>query len=207
MLSKDDLWECLSEYPEAKALLIEKGRQMLRKDDLLDEQVAREQDLQAETLEQRVQRLDTSLDTLYTRFSRLSADYHSVQLKLKQRITKLEKGGDVTLCNASASPPPPPPPPPPLQLSVPGGAGAVVGAAGDRRHTLAAIGVSQTKRGGGGGGGATTRMSLDSALPLVVPAPAVPAPAEAEVRAEVREEVREEPEAVAAGKAKQDGDE
>ena len=43
VLSKDDLWECLAEYPEAKSILIEKGRQMLRKDNLLDEELAKAQ--------------------------------------------------------------------------------------------------------------------------------------------------------------------
>jgi len=31
------LWEALKEYPEARRMLIEKGRQMLRKDNLLDD--------------------------------------------------------------------------------------------------------------------------------------------------------------------------
>jgi cyclic nucleotide gated channel alpha 3 len=30
-LSKDDLWEALTEYPEAKRNLLEKGRQILLK--------------------------------------------------------------------------------------------------------------------------------------------------------------------------------
>jgi len=38
-LSKEDLWEALQEYPEARRTLIEKGRQLLRKDNLLDEDV------------------------------------------------------------------------------------------------------------------------------------------------------------------------
>ncbi len=36
-LTKDDLWEALKEYPEARKVLIQKGRDILRKDDLLDE--------------------------------------------------------------------------------------------------------------------------------------------------------------------------
>ena len=39
VLSKEDLWEALKEYPEARRMLIEKGRQMLRKDNIVDEQV------------------------------------------------------------------------------------------------------------------------------------------------------------------------
>jgi cyclic nucleotide gated channel alpha 3 len=40
VLSKSDLWEALGEYPDAQHLLIRKGREMLRKDGLLDEESA-----------------------------------------------------------------------------------------------------------------------------------------------------------------------
>ena len=36
-LHKDDLWAALTEYPEAKKMLIEKGKSILRKDGMLDE--------------------------------------------------------------------------------------------------------------------------------------------------------------------------
>jgi len=38
VLSKQDLWNVLEDYPDAKALLVEKGKQILRKDGLLDEE-------------------------------------------------------------------------------------------------------------------------------------------------------------------------
>eukprot|EP00069_Balaena_mysticetus_P012604 bmy_21711T0 len=40
-LSKDDLMEALTEYPEAKKALEEKGRQILMKDNLIDEELAK----------------------------------------------------------------------------------------------------------------------------------------------------------------------
>ena len=43
-LSKDDLMEALTEYPDAKAMLEEKGRQILMKDGLLDLEVRRSHD-------------------------------------------------------------------------------------------------------------------------------------------------------------------
>ncbi len=43
VLSKDALWDALSEYPEAKKNLTEKGTQILMKDNLLDEELARKQ--------------------------------------------------------------------------------------------------------------------------------------------------------------------
>ncbi len=91
VLQKEDLWEALKEYPDAKAMLIEKGRQLLRKDNLLDEEVAKKQDLENLSIDQKVENAETNLDNLQTRFARLLAEFNSVQLKLKQRITKLER--------------------------------------------------------------------------------------------------------------------
>lgn len=91
VLSKDDLWEALKEYPDAKRALIECGRKMLMKDNMLDEEVAKKQDLEEETTEQKLDRMGGNLDNLQTRFARLLADYNTMQLKLKQRITKLER--------------------------------------------------------------------------------------------------------------------
>ncbi|KHJ92082.1 cyclic nucleotide-binding domain protein [Oesophagostomum dentatum] len=45
VLSKDDLWEALREYPEAKRSLMEKGKSILAKDNLLEE-VADEQEIE-----------------------------------------------------------------------------------------------------------------------------------------------------------------
>ncbi|ESN90199.1 hypothetical protein HELRODRAFT_90895, partial [Helobdella robusta] len=39
VLSKEELWQSLEEYPDARSMLIEKGRQMLRKDNLLNDEV------------------------------------------------------------------------------------------------------------------------------------------------------------------------
>lgn len=90
-MSKEDLWDAIKEYPEAKSILIEKGRQLLRKDNLLDEEIAKKQDMEQMTTEEKLDTVEGSLDTLQTRFARLLAEFNTVQLKLKQRITKLEK--------------------------------------------------------------------------------------------------------------------
>ncbi|XP_013389517.1 cyclic nucleotide-gated cation channel alpha-3-like [Lingula anatina] len=90
-LSKDDLWNALREYPEAKKILIERGRQILMKDNLLDEEAMIEEERKQETVEEKVERVDLGLDNLHTRFARLLADFNSTQQRLKQRITKLEK--------------------------------------------------------------------------------------------------------------------
>ncbi|CAE1293371.1 CNGA3 [Acanthosepion pharaonis] len=90
-LSKNDLWDALAEYPAAKKQLIERGRQLLLKDNLLDEEILKKQEENEETTSQAVTRLETSLDTLQTRFARLLCDFNTTQQRLKQRITKLEK--------------------------------------------------------------------------------------------------------------------
>nr|AIT11916.1 cyclic nucleotide gated channel A alpha subunit [Platynereis dumerilii] len=113
VLSKDDLWDALKEYPEAKRMLIERGRNILKKDNLLDEEEAKKQDLEQESTEEKVRRLEGLLDTVQTRFARLMAEFHSTQAKLKQRLARLEKAGRLedsdsfSLSNMSVSVPVP----------------------------------------------------------------------------------------------------
>ena len=49
------------------------------------------QDIVQMTTDQKVEKIQLDLDTIQTRFGRLLADFNTVQGKLKQRITKLEK--------------------------------------------------------------------------------------------------------------------
>ncbi|KAM9594070.1 cyclic nucleotide-gated channel alpha-3 isoform 4-T6 [Morphnus guianensis] len=99
-LSKDDLMEALTEYPEAKKALEEKGRQILMKDNLIDEEAAKA-GADPKDLEEKIERLETALDTLQTRFARLLAEYTSSQQKVKQRLasveTRVKKYGSGTL--------------------------------------------------------------------------------------------------------------
>ncbi|GAB5570842.1 cGMP-gated cation channel alpha-1 [Prionailurus iriomotensis] len=89
-LSKDDLMEALTEYPDAKTMLEEKGRQILMKDGLLDINVANAGS-DPKDLEEKVTRMEGSVDLLQTRFARILAEYESMQQKLKQRLTKVER--------------------------------------------------------------------------------------------------------------------
>ncbi|KAH1165920.1 cyclic nucleotide-gated olfactory channel [Mauremys mutica] len=88
-LSKDDLMEAVTEYPDAKRVLEERGREILIKEGLLDESAAAESSEGKDT-EQKLERLESHLNTLHTRFARLLTEYNAAQLKLKQRITALE---------------------------------------------------------------------------------------------------------------------
>ncbi|XP_045116080.1 cyclic nucleotide-gated cation channel alpha-3-like isoform X2 [Portunus trituberculatus] len=90
-LSKNDLWDALTEYPEAKKSLMERGRQLLMKDGLLDEEGLKVAQEQQETLSEKANRLDTAIDTLNTRLARLLAEYSSTQQKIKQRLTRIER--------------------------------------------------------------------------------------------------------------------
>ncbi|XP_006900779.1 PREDICTED: cyclic nucleotide-gated cation channel alpha-3-like [Elephantulus edwardii] len=88
-LSKDDLMEALTEYPEAKKALEDKGRQILMKDNLIDEDLAGPAG-DPKDIEEKVEYLESSLDNLQTRFARLLAEYNAMQLKVKQRLSQLE---------------------------------------------------------------------------------------------------------------------
>ncbi|XP_061816472.2 cyclic nucleotide-gated channel rod photoreceptor subunit alpha [Nerophis lumbriciformis] len=89
-LSKDDLMEALTEYPDAKALLEEKGRQILMKDGLLDLEVAA-QGPDPKEMEEKVDRMTCTLNVLQTRYARLLAEHEATHSKLKHRINKLER--------------------------------------------------------------------------------------------------------------------
>ncbi|XP_076347870.1 cyclic nucleotide-gated channel alpha-3-like [Tachypleus tridentatus] len=90
-LSKEDLWSVLEEYPEAKKLLIERGRQILLKDGLLDQEQLTDTDQQRENLQELCTHLEQGLDNIQTRFARLLAEYSASQMKIKRRMTQLEK--------------------------------------------------------------------------------------------------------------------
>ncbi|KFZ63379.1 Cyclic nucleotide-gated olfactory channel, partial [Antrostomus carolinensis] len=88
-LSKEDLMEAVTEYPDAKKVLEERGREILIKEGLLDESAA-EASTEGKSVEEKLDRLALNLDTLQTRFGQLLTEYSDAQMKLKQRITVLE---------------------------------------------------------------------------------------------------------------------
>ncbi|XP_070711375.1 cyclic nucleotide-gated channel alpha-1 [Pempheris klunzingeri] len=104
-LSKDDLMEALTEYPDAKAILEEKGRQILMKDGLLDLEVAA-QGPDPKEIEEKVDRMTSVLDGLQTRYARLLAEHDATHSKLKHRVTRLE--GKLVPPPAADAPPPTP---------------------------------------------------------------------------------------------------
>ncbi|XP_048087573.1 cyclic nucleotide gated channel subunit alpha 2b [Alosa alosa] len=89
-LSKDDLMEAVMEYPDAKKVLEERGREILMKEGLLDESLAAGA-LSVIDTDEKVEKLESSLDVLQTRFARLLGEFSFTQQHLKQRITTLER--------------------------------------------------------------------------------------------------------------------
>ncbi|KAM4696088.1 cyclic nucleotide-gated channel alpha-2 [Rhinophrynus dorsalis] len=88
-LSKDNLMEALVEYPDAKTILEERGREILIKEGLLDE-TKEKNTMKGKCPEEKLELLESSLDLLQTRFARLLREYSNAQQSLKQRITLLE---------------------------------------------------------------------------------------------------------------------
>ena len=92
-LTKSDLWNVLSDYPLAKKALIEKGKALLRKDNLLDENIAEETE-KNEILNNKVNKklfvLKTAIDSTETRLARLIAEHEANISKLKARIDSLK---------------------------------------------------------------------------------------------------------------------
>ncbi|XP_047443490.1 cyclic nucleotide-gated cation channel alpha-3 isoform X3 [Mugil cephalus] len=88
-LSKDDLMEALTEYPDAKKALEEKGKAILMKDNLIDEAVANA-GADPKDLEEKLTKLQSNLDVMQTKFAQLMAEFTSSQTRMKQRVTDME---------------------------------------------------------------------------------------------------------------------
>ena len=79
-LSKDDLWETLEEYPEAKKALLEKGREILIKDNMIDEEKAREEAAAHETNAEAVTRMGTEVEEIMAGMAEMMAEYRGYQV-------------------------------------------------------------------------------------------------------------------------------
>ena len=88
-LSKDDLVEALTEYPDAKKALEEKGKAILMKDNLIDEAIANA-GADPKDMEEKVVHLQSNLELMQTKFAQLMAQYTSSQSRIKSRITDME---------------------------------------------------------------------------------------------------------------------
>ncbi|OCT96342.1 hypothetical protein XELAEV_18014019mg [Xenopus laevis] len=89
-LSKEDLRDALTEYPDAKAILEQKGQEILFKMNKLNEKLADELAIKEQELEMKVGRLESNFDSLQTKLARLMAELESSAVKMTQRIRQLE---------------------------------------------------------------------------------------------------------------------
>ena len=72
-------------------MLIEKGRQLLRKDNLLDEELAFRADTWESVHETRIGTIEALLDDCQTRLGRLTANFNALQQKLLNRMSRVEQ--------------------------------------------------------------------------------------------------------------------
>lgn len=89
-LSKDDLMESLIEYPDAKAMLEEKGRQILMKDGLIDLDPANIKP-EVKELEEKVTKLYSTMELMQVKLKKILGNYKNTGKALRQRITDLER--------------------------------------------------------------------------------------------------------------------
>jgi CRP-like cAMP-binding protein len=90
-LSKTDLWSALSEYPVAKKTLLEKGKALLRKDNLLDEAVCERLERKQKPLHEQVDYLQRScLDQLSAKLERGLREYSEYLREVKGSLAYIE---------------------------------------------------------------------------------------------------------------------
>lgn len=89
-LAKKDLWDTLVDYPDARQTLMERGCQLLRKDRLLDEEIFQNAQNNRETIDDRVSRIDRTVDIFQQKLSNMMAEHMEQQNILKKRIANLE---------------------------------------------------------------------------------------------------------------------
>ena len=92
-LAKRDLLDVLMEYPDTKQKLEEQGRRILIKDGLLregeehvDQHVTNRKDVLS-----RLESVEREIAKLTAKLSSLQGEFNSSQMKVKQRLTSLEK--------------------------------------------------------------------------------------------------------------------
>ena len=64
---------------------------MLRKDNMLDEEIAKKQDLDQLTTDEKLDRLERSLRELLERLKTVMDEFNETQQYIKRRVTKAEK--------------------------------------------------------------------------------------------------------------------
>ncbi|XP_022695007.1 cyclic nucleotide-gated cation channel alpha-3-like isoform X2 [Varroa jacobsoni] len=100
VLSKEDLWSVLEEYPEAKEMLIRKGTEILRRDGLLDEDAIKQQNqqpLSTRDLTENCFNLERQMDAIKSQMTTLSLEMDRAHREIRESILslnrKIDEGG------------------------------------------------------------------------------------------------------------------
>ena len=88
-LHKDDLWAALNEYPEARKLLLDIGREILAKDDMIDQEKAKREEAAKLNLEEKIVLLKEHVRGLKTRFDRLTKDYTDFSSVCDEKVNSI----------------------------------------------------------------------------------------------------------------------
>ena len=91
ILSKHDLWTALNDFPEAKSKLIDIGRDLLLKDNLLDVEAAKKIENPTVSTRDILQDIEESMESLETRISRFTMELMGADKDIGYRIRKLER--------------------------------------------------------------------------------------------------------------------
>ena len=92
-LSKSDLWAAINEYPLAKKILLEKGKALLKKDNLLDEELAELTELSQRPMHEKIKSFQEkfNLNSMNEQLDKLHQTYKNIlkdQLKVLNLIEK-----------------------------------------------------------------------------------------------------------------------
>ncbi|VDM78332.1 unnamed protein product [Strongylus vulgaris] len=97
VLSKDDLWTALREYPEAKYSLMEKGKNILAKDNMLEE-VADEQDIEQDApIEEQLESAARIIREIEAQLDEAEKNFKDSTSRTKHNLFKLEQEMDAEL--------------------------------------------------------------------------------------------------------------
>lgn len=91
-LSKKDLWDALTEYPVAKKSLLEKGKALLKKDNLLDEVLAEKIERKQRPLHEQVDLFQKiKVDNLNKKLDDILKSYNEFLKETKHSLIQMEK--------------------------------------------------------------------------------------------------------------------
>ena len=90
-LTKDDLWAALNEYPDAKQLLLGIGKEILAKDNMIDEEKAKREEAAQLSVDQKIVMLKEQIVGIKTRYDRLSREYDQFENIYEEKVATAEK--------------------------------------------------------------------------------------------------------------------